>query len=170
MPQTRFESFVFTLMMVFCMVYCMTVYTVSLGSGGLAYAVFGAAIREMWVEYLVVFLLMFFVITKNAQRLAFRVVTPGKDNPLLVTLAIQCFTVCQIVPVITLFAAVLHGGLTADLLTRWITLAVQCFPMALCLQVFFIGPLVRLVFRSIFRRQAQGTGRKRAAGAAEHAG
>lgn len=36
MPKTKFQSFIFTLMMVFCMVYCMTVYTVSLNSGGLS--------------------------------------------------------------------------------------------------------------------------------------
>lgn len=36
MPKTKFQSLIFTLMMVFCMVYCMTVYAVSLNSGGLS--------------------------------------------------------------------------------------------------------------------------------------
>ncbi len=153
MPKTKFQSVVFTAIMVFCMVYCMTVYTISLGFGGLSGQVFALAIREMWVEYVVVFALIFFVITNNARRLAFRIVTPGKDNPIFIVLAIQCFTVCQIVPVITLFAAFFHGGFTADWFPRWIQLAALCFPAALCLQIFFVGPLVRLIFRTLFRRQ-----------------
>ena len=109
MPKTKLQSIIFTALMVFCMVYCMTVYTIALKFGGLSYQVF--------------------------------------------FLAIQCFTVCQIVPVITLFATLVHNGLAADWFCQWIQLAVICFPMALCAQVFFVGPLVRFVFRMMFRKQ-----------------
>lgn len=153
MPKTKFQSAVFTAIMVFCMVYCMTVYTVSLNAGGLSYGVLAAAIKEMWIEYVVVYLLIFFVITRLAQKLAFRIVTPGVDKPIFVILSIQCFTVCLIVPCITLFATFLHNGFTSVWFTQWIELAVKCFPAALCLQIFFIGPLVRLIFRTIFKKQ-----------------
>lgn len=129
MPKTKFQSIVFTALMVFSMVYCMTVYTVALKFGGLGYQVFSLAIKEMWLEYIVVFCLIFLV------------------------LAIQCFTVCQIVPVITLFATLEHNGISSQWFCQWIQLAVICFPMALCLQVFFVGPLVRLIFRTIFKNQ-----------------
>ena len=129
MPKTKFPSIVFTALMVFSMVYCMTVYTVALKFGGLSYQVFSLAIKEMWLEYIVVFCLIFLV------------------------LAIQCFTVCQIVPVITLFATLEHNGISSQWFCQWIQLAVICFPMALCLQVFFVGPLVRLIFRTIFKNQ-----------------
>ena len=150
MPKTKFQSIIFTAMMVFCMVYCMTVYTIAMKFGGLDYNVFALAIREMWVEYVVVFLLIFFVITKLAQKLAFRIITPGVDKPIFLILAIQCFTVCLIVPAITLFATFFHNGFTSTWFCQWIQLAFLCFPVALCLQVFFVGPLVRLVFRTIF--------------------
>ena len=101
MPKTKFQSIVFTAIMVFCMVFCMTVYTIALKFGGLSYQVFGLAICEMWVEYVVVYLLIFFVITRTAQKLAFRIVTPGVDKPIFIILSIQCFTVCLIVPCIT---------------------------------------------------------------------
>ena len=153
MPKTKFQSIVFTTMMVFCMVFCMTVYTIAMKFGGLSYTVFGLAIREMWVEYVIVFLLIFFVITKLAQKLAFRIITPGVDKPIFLILAIQCFTVCLIVPSITLFATFFHNGFTADWFPQWIQLAFLCFPVALCLQVFFVGPLVRLVFRTVFKKQ-----------------
>lgn len=150
MPKTKFESVVFTLIMVFCMVFCMTCYTIALKMGALTPLVFSLAIREMWLEYVVVFCLIFFIITKTAQKLAFRIVTPGVDKPILMILTIQSFTVCLIVPVITLFATFVHNGLD-NWFGGWIQLAFLCFPAALCLQVFFVGPLVRLIFRSIFR-------------------
>ena len=153
MPKTKFQSVVFTAMMVFCMVFCMTTYTIALKFGELSYQVFALAIKEMWVEYVIVFLLIFFAITKLAQKLAFRIVTPEIDNPIFIILAIQCFTVCLIVPSITLFATFYHNGFTSGWFPQWIQLAACCFPAALCLQVFLIGPLVRLLFRTIFQSQ-----------------
>lgn len=153
MPKTKVQSVVFTMMMVFCMVFCMTCYTIALKFRGLSYQVFYLAIREMWVEYVIVFLLIFFAITKIAKKLAFRILTPGIDKPIFVTVAIQCFTVCLIVPTITLFATFFHNGFTTDWLVQWIQLAFLCFPAALCLQIFLVGPFVRLIFRTIFRKQ-----------------
>lgn len=149
MPKTKFQSVVFTALMVFCMVYCMTVYTISLNAGALSGKVLALAIREMWLEYIVVFCLIFFFITENAKKLAFKVITPGSVPPIFTVLSIQCFTVLQIVPIITLFATFAHGGVSGWF-CRWLQLAALCFPAALCLQLFFVGPLVRRVFRSLF--------------------
>ena len=149
MPKTKFQSIIFTPMMVFCMVYSMTVYTVSLNAGALTYSVFGIAIREMWVEYIVVFCLVFFAVTRTALHLAKRI--NDGSNPTFMMLSIQFFTVCLVVPAITLFATFFHNGFTSEWLVQWITLAVKCFPMALCLQVALIGPFVRFCFRTIFR-------------------
>ncbi len=151
MPKTRFESIIFTMLMVFCMVYCMTCYTIALGMGGLTLPVFGMALREMWVEYILVFCLIFFCVTNMAKKMALRIINPQKDSPIFLVVAIQSFTVCLIVPMITLFATFFHGGV-ADWFTRWLQTAFLCFPVALCLQVFFVGPFVRWVFRCIFLR------------------
>lgn len=153
MPKTKFQSVVFTMIMVFFMVFCMTVYTISLNMGNLSGQSFLLAIKEMWVEYVIVFVMNFFVISKAAQKLAFRIVTPGQDKPIFIILAIQAFTVCLTVPTITLIAVFIHNGFTADWFTNWLTLAVRCFPMALCLQIFFVGPLVRWIFRNLFSKQ-----------------
>lgn len=153
MPKTKFQSVIFTALMVFCMVYCMTVYTIALNYGALSYQIFLIALKEMWLEYIVVFCLIFFLITNSAKRLAFRIINPANTQPICVILAIQCLTVCQIVPIITLFATLIHKGISADWFCQWIQLAVICFPMALCLQIFFVGPLVRLIFRNIFKNR-----------------
>lgn len=80
MPKTKPQSLIFTLIMVFCMVYLMTVYTISDKFGGLSIPIFWIALKEMWIEYVIVFLLIFFVITKLAQKLAFRIVNPVNDK------------------------------------------------------------------------------------------
>ena len=154
MPKTKFQSVIFTALMVFFMVYCMTVYTISLKLGALSYQAFFLAIKEMWVEYIIVFCLIFFVITNTAKKLAFKILDPGNVPPIFIVLSIQCFTVCQIVPVITLFATLIHNGITSDWFCQWIQLAVMCFPMALCTQLFFIGPLVRFIFRTLFSTES----------------
>lgn len=157
MPKTKFQSIVFTLLMVFCMVYCMTVYTISLNAGTLTYAAFVSAIREMWVEYAVVFCLVFFFITRTALRLSKRV-SEGTP-PIFAMLSTQFFTVCLVVPSITLFATFFHNGFTFEWFVQWVALAVKCFSMALCLQVALVGPFVRFCFRTIFKRQLNLTAR-----------
>lgn len=57
-----------------------------------------------------------------------------------------------IMPTITLFATFVHNGLS-NWFCNWIQLAFLCFPVALCLQLFFVGPLVRLIFRTLFPAQ-----------------
>ena len=153
MPKTKLQGVIFTALMGFCMVYCMTVYTIALKFGGLTAQIFPLALREMWLEYLVVFCLIFFVITNTAKKLAFRILPPGSTPPVFQMLAIQCFTVCQIVPVITGFATLVHNGITPGWFCQWIQLAVLCFPMALCLQLFFVGPFVRLIFRLLSKNR-----------------
>ena len=145
MPKTKFQSIIFAGLMVFVMVDCMTeIRCIELLR-------FYLAVKEMWLEYLVVFCLIFFVITNIANKLAFRIIHAGSLPPIFTILAIQCFTVCQIVPVITLFATLVHNGITQNWFCQWLQLAVICFPMALCTQIFFAGPFVRFIFRKIFK-------------------
>lgn len=153
MPRTKFQSFIFSLMMVFCMVFCMTVYTNALQTGSLEYSTFLTAIREMWIEFIIVFVLIFFFITKAALKLTNQFVNPKTNNPLASTLATQSFTVAMIVPLITLIATFLHNGPSGAWFVQWLTTAAQCFPAAYILQIFYIGPLVRLLFRKLFAKQ-----------------
>ena len=85
MPKTKFQSIIFTGLMVFVMVYCMTVYTISLKYGALNYYVFYLAVKEMWLEYLVVFCLIFFVITNIANKLAFLIIHAGSLPPIFIS-------------------------------------------------------------------------------------
>ena len=68
-------------------------------------------------------------------------------------IATSAFMVSFMAPIMSLFMTILHNGITNNLISIWLTTAFKNFPMALCSQIFFIGPLVRFIFRNIFRKQ-----------------
>ena len=149
MPKNKFQGVVFSIIMAFCMVYLMTAYNIVLNSGALTLQTFALTIKEMWLEYVVVFIVINLFVTKLAMYLTFRILTPDVDKPIFITLGIQSFTVCIMVPLMTLFATLAHGGVN-DWFVNWITTAFKSFPVAFFMQIFFIGPFVRFIFRRIF--------------------
>lgn len=153
MPQTKVQRFVFTMMMVFFMVYSMTCYTIAIKQGGAFHQVFILALQEMWLEYAVVFLLIYFVISTAAQKAALKITGGGTKNAKLTVFMIQSCTVCGIVPAITLFATLAHGGVSDTWFAQWVQTALLCFPAAYCIQICLAGPLVRTMFQAIFSGQ-----------------
>lgn len=57
-------------------------------------------------------------------------------------------------PCMSLIATVLFKRPASDGVAVWIQTAALNFPMALCWQIFFAGPLVRLVFRVLTRQRS----------------
>ncbi|MFR0873042.1 MAG: DUF2798 domain-containing protein [Oscillospiraceae bacterium] len=80
---------------------------------------------------------------------------PHTDKPMFITLAIQTCMVMLMVPIMTLIVNFIHNGFTADWLPRWLTQWALCLPMAFFWQILYAGPVVRLIFRTIFRKQLQ---------------
>ena len=153
MPKTKFQGFIFTIMMVLAMVYVMTVYNISMETGGLTNSVFKESILNMWIPYCFAFIIEKFLIADVAKRLVFRILSPEKDNPIFMIIATSAFMVSFMAPIMSLFMTILHNGITNNLISIWLTTVFKNFPMALCSQIFFIGPLVRFIFRNIFRKQ-----------------
>ena len=40
-----------------------------------------------------------------------------------------------------------------NIFAKWIQTWALNFPMALCYQIFYVGPFVRLIFRTLFKKQ-----------------
>ena len=118
MPKTKLESVVFTALMVFCMVFSMTCYTGVLRAGGVTYGLFAQSIREMWIEFAFVFLLVFFGVSRIAPRIALKLLHPRELPQILFTLVVQGLTVSMVVPAVTLFASLLHGGVNPGFFPR----------------------------------------------------
>ena len=152
MPKTKFQNVVFTIVMATIMVYGMIVYNVALNTGGVTNATFGMALHEMPIMVPVAFILEFFVVEKLATKLAFTVVRPT-DRPQIITYAISTMIVCIMCPTMSLIATLLFKEAS---LGTWVQTFGCNMPMALIWQLLFCGPLARLIFRTLFRRQLAG--------------
>ena len=59
MPKTKFQDVIFTIIMVFVMVYAMICYNIALSTGGMSYSVFLSAFHELVIMAPVAFILDF---------------------------------------------------------------------------------------------------------------
>ena len=154
MPKTKAQSVFFTAVTAWIMVYIMTLYNTVLASGVFTNETFLIALKGMWAEYLIIFLCAFFLSSRVAKYLAFRVVKPG-DRPIAIILTIQVFTVvCQVslASVIGLY----HGyGFDGNWLPNYLMTYCRNFVMALPVQLFLAGPVARWLFRRVFHPEAQ---------------
>lgn len=153
MPKTKGESVFFTALTAWLMVYGMTLYNLVLITGSFTNASFLLALREMWLEFGIIFLCAYFISSPIARRLAFRVVRPG-DRSIAIILCMQVFTVvCQVA--LASILAVWHGnGFTVQFVPDYLSAYCRNFVMALPLQLLIAGPIARGVFRAVFRRGA----------------
>ena len=153
MPKTKFQNVIFTLMMAFVMVYAMICYNISLNKGGMSGEVFLLAFHELIIMWPLAFVLEMFVVERLARKLAFRIVTPGQDRPIFITLAISSMIVCLMCPTMSLAATILFKDPGANIIPIWLETTALNFPMAFFWQIFFAGPLVRTVFGVIFKER-----------------
>ncbi len=152
LPQNKFQDVIFTFFMAFVMVYAMICYNIALNVGGLQNFVFLAAFREIIIMWPIAIALELLFVGKQAQKLAFRFVTPGKDPMIMMILAISAMSVCLMCPLMSLVATVLFKNAGSEFIAIWLQTTALNFPMALCWQIFFAGPLVRNVFGFFVKR------------------
>ena len=148
MPKNKFQDVVFTAIMATIMVYGMVVYNVALNTGGVTGQTFLMAVHELPIMVPIAFVLEFFVVGKIARMLAFTVMIPN-DRPQFITYAISICICCIMCPIMSLIATCLFKIPSVG---TWVQTWALNFPMAICYQMFYCGPFVRLVFRLIFRR------------------
>lgn len=147
MPKNKVQDAIFTIIMATIMVYGMVVYNVALNIGGVSSKTFLLALKELPIMVPIAFVLEFFIVGKLANILAFKVVTP-QDRPQIITYAISICICCIMCPIMSLIATFLFKTPSFG---TWIKTWALNFPMAMFYQMFYCGPLVRLIFRTIFR-------------------
>jgi hypothetical protein len=149
MPKNKFQDVVYTAIMAIIMVYGMIVYNVALNTGEVKGYTFLAALNELWIMAPIAFILEFFIVGKIAKKLAFSVVQPT-DRPQFITYAISICICCIMCPTMSLIATFLFKTPSFG---TWIQTWAMNFPMAICYQMFYCGPFVRLIFRTIFKNK-----------------
>ena len=152
MPKNKFQDVVFTIIMATVMVYGMVVYNVALNTGGVTGETFFIALHELPIMVPIAFVLEFFIVGKIAKALAFSVMRPD-DRPQFITYAISICICCIMCPIMSLIATLLFKETKS--FAVWIQTWAMNFPMAMLYQLFYCGPLVRLIFRTIFREKKE---------------
>ena len=93
-------------------------------------------------------------------RLACRNFELGKTHPVIFESAVICATVGMMCPAMSFLAACFYypyyaGFHIFTLLANWLKLVCYNFPFAFFTQLFFIQPLIRTVFKLIFRKNVK---------------
>ena len=153
MPKTKFQEVIFTILMVFVMVYAMICYNIALNVGGMNNTVFLSAFHEFVIMAPVAFILDFFFVGHAAKKTAFRIVNPEKENPFHLVLAISVVSVAWMCPLMSLVATILFKDAGNQFIAVWLQTIALNFPMAFFWQMLYAGPFVRFLFRQIFREK-----------------
>ena len=93
-------------------------------------------------------------------KLACRVFNPQKNHPMIFETAIICATVAIMCPAMSFLAAWFYYPYYAGfniwtLLANWLKLVCFNFPFAYFTQLFFIQPAVRVIFKTVFRKDIE---------------
>ena len=140
MPKNKFQDVIFTIIMVFVMVYTMICYNIALNVGGMNNQVFLNA-----------FHLDFFLIGPFAKKKAFSIVNLERDNNFHLVIAISVVSIIGMCPLMSLAATLLFKNAGTQFISVWFQTTAINFPMAFFWQLIYAGPIVRFIFRHIFR-------------------
>ena len=111
------------------------------------------------IEFVLAYSLEIFMGSPCSFKLAAKVFNPAETHPVIFETAIICATVGLMCPAMSFLAAWLYypyamGFNIFTLLANWLRLVCFNFPFAFFTQLFFIQPLIRTVFKFIFRNNA----------------
>ncbi len=160
MPQTKTQGAVFGLLMSYIMALGMEVANVAHKLGAMSNAVFLPTLKETAFMGVIVFVVSMLYGSRAGQHIAHKFVRPGRDNPLLVTLAVSGCTVMVMCPSMSLIATALFTGIDAEFFARFLATLNRTLPGALLGQIVAAGPATLGVLRAIFRRQLMENDRK----------
>lgn len=178
MPRNQFQRMIFALLTVIVTVHGYIFYSLYVINGSLFMELTGApgviaAINAMggvpvlgrplpiWALVLIEFALAYtmecLVGSPCSFKLACKVFDPRTTHPVLFETAVICATVGLMCPAMSFIAAWLYypyyaGFNLFTLLANWLKLVCYNFPFAFFSQLFFIQPLIRTVFKFLFRK------------------
>lgn len=152
MPKTKMQDFVFTTIMVIVMVYSITMYNLVLNSD-FSFNVFLHALFIIWPEVVAAFVLQKFFVNKIVSKSFPYVVSNFNiEHPFYISV-IRCIcTLTFMLPCMTLYVSIVHSGFHHELISNWFANMSHNIIFVFLLQIFFAGPIVRFVFRTIYEK------------------
>ena len=150
MPKNKFQEVIFTIIMVFFMVYAMISYNIVLNKGAMTNQVFLSAFHELTFMGPIAFVLDFFIVSKLAFACANRMVDFRSCHPFSMILAISVASVAFMCPMMSFFATLFFKHAGNQFIAVWLQTTFMNFPVAFFWQLIYAGPIVRFIFRHIF--------------------
>ena len=150
MPKNKFQEVIFTIIMVFFMVYAMICYNIVLNTGAMTNQVFLSAFHELTFMGPIAFVLDFFIVSKLAFACANRMVDFRSCHPFSMILAISVASVAFMCPMMSCFATLFFKHAGNQFIAVWLQTTFMNFPVAFFWQLIYAGPIVRFIFRHIF--------------------
>lgn len=178
MPENQFQRMVFAFLTVLVTVHAYVFYSLYVVNGSMLMQVTGAdsvihAINQqggvymfgrmlpVWAVILIEFLFAYGLECVMGSPASFKLARKnfelGKTHPVIFESAVICATVGLMCPAMSFLAAWFYypyytGFNLATLLANWMKLVCFNFPFAFFSQLFFIQPLIRTVFRALYRK------------------
>ena len=154
MPKSLGQEILFTILMVFVMVYAMVCYNIALAMGGLSNSVFLLAFHELPIMMPIAFVIDFFIVGPIAKKITFSKFNPEQTNPVFIVLSISICSVWLMCPLMSLAATILFkGGFQKEMISIWLQTTAFNYPMAAFWQLLVAGPLVRAIFGLMFKNK-----------------
>ena len=173
MPKNQFQRMIFALLTVIVTVHAYVFYSLYVVNGNYFLSVEGAAgvidgirlnggvmalgsLLPIWavilLEFCLAYILECVVGSPCSFKLACKVFDPEKTHPVLFETTIICATVGIMCPAMSFLAALIYypyyvGFDVFTLLANWLKLVCYNFPFAFFTQLFFIQPLIRMIFK-----------------------
>lgn len=173
MPKNQFQRMIFALLTVIVTVHAYVLYSLYVVNGNYFLSVEGASgvidgirlnggvmalgsLLPIWavilLEFCLAYILECVVGSPCSFKLACKVFDPEKTHPVLFETTIICATVGIMCPAMSFLAALIYypyyvGFDVFTLLANWLKLVCYNFPFAFFTQLFFIQPLIRMIFK-----------------------
>lgn len=178
MPRNQFQRMVFAFLTVVVTVHAYVFYSLYVVNGDVLMSVNGAdsvlgainaqggvymfsRFMPIWsvilIEFCFAYLLEVIMGSPCSFKLASKVFDPRRNHPMLFETAIICATVGLMCPAMSFIAACMYypyynGFNIFTFIANWLKLVCFNFPFAYFTQLFFIQPLIRIVFKFLFRK------------------
>ena len=156
MPKSLGQEILFTILMVFVMVYAMICYNIALATGGLSNSVFLLAFNELPIMAPIAFVIDFFIVGPIAKKITFSKFDVKSTNPVFIVLSISVCSVWLMCPLMSLAATLLFkGGFQKETVSTWLQTTAFNYPMAAFWQLLIAGPVIRAVFGLLMKAAKQ---------------
>ena len=113
------------------------------------------------IEFVLAYTLEILVGSPQSFKIACHYFNPQKNHPFIFETMIITATVLVMCPIMSFIAAILYYPYNfmefnvIHFLAEWLKLVCFNFPFAFFSQLFFIQPIVRTVFKAVFRKDIQ---------------